>query len=186
MSGATCGSVTFVWRRPRISLPLSGLLVVPAKSSTALRYATNFLYRQRRPSWRRQTCPRTSRPVMLRLGMMTRRRCQVVGLAVRRSNPNLRMVMAVNLIVGMLTHSAQAARCRHRHSGHLGAPITTVAPRRDREYRCLEQSRFDPRDTRIIANRAATVVNEIRILSRAVIVRSLLRYFCPAMLHDDS
>ncbi len=38
-------------------------------------------------------------------------------------------------------------------------------PRRDREYRCLEQSRFDPRDTRIIANRAATVVNEIRILS---------------------
>ena len=124
MGGATCGSVTFVWRRPRISLPLSGLLVVPAKSSssTALRYATNFLYRQRRPSWRRQTCPRTSRPVMLRLGMMTRRRCQVVGLAVRRSNPNLRMVMAVNLIVGMLTHSAQAARCRHRHSGHLGTP----------------------------------------------------------------
>ena len=113
MGGATCGSVTFVWRRPRISLPLSGLLVVPAKSSTALRYATNFLYRQRRPSWRRQTCPRTSRPVMLRLGMMTRRRCQVVGLAVRRSNPNLRMLMVVNLIDAMLPHLAQAARCRH-------------------------------------------------------------------------
>jgi hypothetical protein len=78
------------------------------------RYATNFLYNQRRPSWRRQTCPCTSRPVMLRLGMMTRRRCQVVGLAVRRSNPNLRMLMVVNLIDAMLTHSAQAARRRHR------------------------------------------------------------------------
>jgi hypothetical protein len=41
---------------------------------------------------------------MLRLGMMTRRRCQVVGLAVRRSNPNLRMLMVVNLIDAMLTH----------------------------------------------------------------------------------
>ena len=78
------------------------------------RYATNFLYNQRRPSWRRQTCPRTSRPVMLRLGMMTRRRCQVVGLAGRGFNPNLRMLMVVNLIDAMLTHLAQAARCRHR------------------------------------------------------------------------
>jgi hypothetical protein len=95
------------------------------------RYATNFLYNQRRPSWRRQTCPRTSRPVMLRLGMMTRRRCQVVGLAERRSNPNLRMLMVVNLIDAMLTHSARAACC-----GHLGAPSSAfkiVAPTRDRD-----------------------------------------------------
>jgi hypothetical protein len=94
-------------------------------------YATNFLYNQRRPSWRRQTCPRTSRPVMLRLGMMTRRRCQVVGLAVRRSNPNLRMLMVVNLIDGMLTHSAQAARCRHRPqrtSRRPSSAFTIVAP----------------------------------------------------------
>ena len=103
---------------------------------------------------------------MLRLGMMTRCRCQVVGLAVRRSNPNVRMLMAVNLIVGMLTHSARAARCRHRPQRASWRPlITIVAPRRDREYHCLEQSRLDPRDTGIIANRAATVVNEIRILS---------------------
>ena len=68
------------------------------------RYATNFLYNQRRPSWRRQTCPRTSRPVMLRLGMMTRRRCQVVGLAGRGFNPNLRTLMVVNLIGAMLPH----------------------------------------------------------------------------------
>jgi len=95
------------------------------------RYATNFLYNQRRPSWRRQTCPRTSRPVMLRLGMMTRRRCQVVGLAVRGFNPNLRMLMAVKLIDGMLTHSAQAARCRHRPQRASRRPspaFTIVAP----------------------------------------------------------
>ena len=95
------------------------------------RYATNFLYNQRRPSWRRQTCPRTSRPVMLRLGMMTRRRCQVVGLAVRRSNPNLRMLMVVNLIDAMLTHLAQAARRRHRPQQASWRPpsaFTIVAP----------------------------------------------------------
>jgi hypothetical protein len=74
------------------------------------RYATNFLYNQRRPSWRRQTWPRTSRPVMLRLGMMTRRRCQVVGLA--RFNPNLRMLIVV--IDAMLPHLTQAARRRPR------------------------------------------------------------------------
>jgi hypothetical protein len=51
---------------------------------------------------------------MLRLGMMTRCRCQVVGLAVRRFNPNLWMLMVVNLIDAMLPHSAQAAHCRHR------------------------------------------------------------------------
>jgi hypothetical protein len=98
------------------------------------RYAINFLYNQRRPSWRRQTCPRTSRPVMLRLGMMTCRRCQVVGLAVRRFNPNLRMLMVVKLIDAMLTHSAQAARCRHCPQRASRRPlITIVAPRRDRE-----------------------------------------------------
>jgi len=106
------------------------------------RYATNFLYSQRRPSWRRQTCPRTSRPVMLRLGMMTRRRCQVVGLAVRRSNPNLRMLMVVNLIDAMLTHSAQAARCRHRPQRASWRPlITIVAPAATARNNCLEQSR---------------------------------------------
>ena len=95
------------------------------------RYATNFLYNQRRPSWRRQTCPRTSRPVMLRLGMMTRRRCQVVGLAVRRANPNLRMLMVVKLIDAMLPHSAQAAHCRHRPqraSRRPSSAFTIVAP----------------------------------------------------------
>ena len=49
---------------------------------------------------------------MLRLGMMTRRRCQVVGLA-GRFNPSLWMLMVVNLIDVMLTHLAQAARCKH-------------------------------------------------------------------------
>ena len=170
MSGATCGSVTFDWRRPRISFRSSGLLVVPARSSssTALRYATNFLYRQRRPSWRRQTCPRTSRPVMLRLGMMTRCRCQVVGLAVRRSNPNVRMLMAVNLIVGMLTHSARAARCRPHPQRASRRPLIGFhdrRPRRDRNNADARNTVLDPRDTRIIANRAATVVNEVWVLT---------------------
>jgi hypothetical protein len=43
---------------------------------------------------------------------MTRRRCQVVGLAGRRFNPNLRMSIVV--IDAMLPHLAQAACCRHR------------------------------------------------------------------------
>src|SRR6185295_11086535 len=95
------------------------------------RYATNFLYNQRRPSWRRQTCPRTSRPVMLRLGMMTRRRCQVVGLAARPFNPSLRMLMVASLIDVMLTHFAQAARCRPPPTAGISAPpsaFTIVAP----------------------------------------------------------
>jgi hypothetical protein len=86
----------------------------------------------------------------------------VVGLAVRRSNPNLRMVMAVNLIVGMLTHSAQAARCRHRHSGHLGTPSRSWSPAATVNSTASGNPVLVPRDMRIIANRAATVVNEIR------------------------
>ena len=131
------------------------------------RYATNFLYNQRRPSWRRQTCPRTSRPVMLRLGMMTRRRCQVVGLAVRRFNPNLRMLMVVNLIDAMLPHSAQAARCKLRPQRASRRPlITIVAPAATARNKTASSNPvLDPRDTRIIANRAATVVNEVRVLT---------------------
>jgi hypothetical protein len=36
---------------------------------------SNLLYIHRRPLWRRQTRPRTSRPVMDRLGMMTVHKC---------------------------------------------------------------------------------------------------------------
>jgi hypothetical protein len=174
MSGAICGAIVGVWHRPRISLCSSGLqgYLLDHRSGEAVivdgaRYATNFLYNQRRPSWRRQTCPRTSRPVMLRLGMMTRRRCQVVGLAGRGFNPNLRMLMVVNLIDAMLTHLAQAARCRHRPQRASRRPlITIVAPAATaRNNTALSNPVLDPRDTRIIANRAATVVNEIRVLT---------------------
>ena len=105
------------------------------------RYATNFLYNQRRPSWRRQTCPCTSRPVILRLGMMTRRRCQVVGLAGRRFNPNSRMLMVVNLIDAMLTHLAQAARCRHRPQRASRRPLIGFHDRRP----CHDREKSDSR-----------------------------------------
>jgi hypothetical protein len=131
------------------------------------RYATNFLYNQRRPSWRRQTCPRTSRPVMLRLGMMTRRRCQVVGLAVRL-NPNVRMLMVANLIDAMLPHFARAARCRHRPQRASRRPSSALAiaalAATARNNADARNSVLDPRDMRIIANRAATVVNEVGVL----------------------
>ena len=131
------------------------------------RYATNFLYNQRRPLWRRQTCPRTSRPVMLRLGMMTRRRCQVVGLAGRRFNPNLRMLIVV--IDAMLPHLAQAIRCRHRPqraSRRPSSPFTIVAPVATARINTDARNPvLDPRDRGIIANRAATVVNEVRVLT---------------------
>ena len=94
---------------------------------TCAHYATNFLYNQRRPSWRRQTCPRTSRPVMLRLGMMTRRRCQVVGLAGRRFNPNWRMLMFVNLIDAMLPHLAQSCPLQARPTAGISAPLIALA-----------------------------------------------------------
>jgi hypothetical protein len=119
------------------------------------RYATNFLYNQRRPSWRRQTWPRTSRPVMLRLGMMTRRRCQVVGLA--RFNPNLRMLIVV--IDAMLPHLTQAARRRPRPQRASRRPSSAF------NNTDARNAVLDPCDTRIIANRAATVVNEVRVLT---------------------
>jgi hypothetical protein len=151
------------------------------------RYATNFLYNQRRPSWRRQTWPRTSRPVMLRLGMMTRRRCQVVGLA--RFNPNLRMLIVV--IDAMLPHLTQADRRRHRPqraSRRPSSAFTIVAPAATaRNNTDARNPVLDPRDTGIIANRAATVVNEVRVLTLRYNYSSSLRYFCPpcfAMTHE--
>src|SRR5688572_6655311 len=46
---------------------------------------------------------------------------------------------------------------------------------------------LEPRDTGIIANRAATVVNEVRVLTLRYNYSSSLRYFCPpcfAMTHE--
>jgi hypothetical protein len=72
---------------------------------------------------------------MLRLGMMTRRRCQVVGLAGRRFNPSFRMSMAVKLIDGMMPPFAQAAAAGAARSGHPGPLIGSHdrRPCRDRE-----------------------------------------------------
>ena len=73
---------------------------------------------------------------MLRLGMMTRRRCQVVGLAERRFNPNVRMLMVVSLIDAMLPHLARAARCRPPPAAGISAPLIGFhdrRPCRDRE-----------------------------------------------------
>lgn len=132
------------------------------------RYETYFLYTQRRPSWRRQTCPRTSRPVMLRLGMMTRLRCQVVGLAVRGSNPSLEMLIFLNLIDAMLTHPANRRAAGITCSAPLGAPIRLYGNRPKaataRNNLDPRDPLLDPRDTGIIANREATVVDEIRSL----------------------
>jgi hypothetical protein len=77
---------------------------VGAIARDANRYAINFLYNQRRPSWRRQTWPRTSRPVIVRLGMMTVRKCQALVIAGRWLNPRVRR-MAV--IVPSLAQSAR-------------------------------------------------------------------------------
>src|SRR5713226_8199439 len=58
-------------------------------------YAINFLYNQWRPSWRRQTCPRTSRPVIVRLGMMTVHKCQAVVVAGRWRNPRGKLIAII-------------------------------------------------------------------------------------------
>ena len=135
MSGAICGSLTSVLRRPPDIAPLIRATCRPGEVVAGARYATNFLYSQRRPSWRRQTCPRTSRPVMLHLGMMTRRKCQVVGLA-GRFNPNVRILMVAILIDAMLPHLARAARCRPPPAAGVSAPLIGSRDRRlcrDRE-----------------------------------------------------
>jgi hypothetical protein len=54
----------------------------------------------------------------------------VVGLAGRGFNPNLRMLMVVNLIDAMLTHLAQAARCRHRPQRASRRPLIGFHDRR--------------------------------------------------------
>jgi hypothetical protein len=63
----------------------------------------NFLYNQRRPSWRRQTCPRTSRPVIVRLGMMTVRKCQARVIAGRWLNPRVRRMAVIVAPVGSIS-----------------------------------------------------------------------------------
>jgi hypothetical protein len=61
----------------------------------ANRYAITFLYNQRRPSWRRQTCPRTSRPVIVRLGMMTVCKCQALVVAGSWLNPSVKLMAVI-------------------------------------------------------------------------------------------
>jgi hypothetical protein len=73
---------------------------------------------------------------MLRLGMMTRRRCQVVGLAVRRFNPNLRMLMVVNLIDAMLPPLGSSCPLQAPPAAGISAPLIGFhdrRPCRDRE-----------------------------------------------------
>jgi hypothetical protein len=74
----------------------------------------------------------------------------VVGLAVRRCNPNLRMLMVVNLIDAMLPHSAQATHCRHRlqrASRRPSSPFTIVAPVATARINTdARNSVLDPRD----------------------------------------
>jgi hypothetical protein len=65
----------------------------------ANRYAITFLYNQRLPSWRRQTCPHASRPLIVRLGMMTVCKCQAVFVFERSLDPTVKL-MAVIVVTG--------------------------------------------------------------------------------------
>jgi hypothetical protein len=103
----------------------------------------------------------------------------------------LRMLMVVNLIDAMLPHLAQAARCRHRPqraSRRPSSAFTIVAPAATaRNNTDSRNPVLDPRDTGIIANRAATVVNEVRVSTLRYNYSSSLRYFCPpcfTMTHE--
>jgi hypothetical protein len=105
-------------------------------------------------------------------------------LAVRRSNPNVRMLMVVNLIDAMLTHPAQAAPLQASPAAGISAPpyrLSRSSPllATARNNTASSNPVPDHRDTGIIANRAATVVNEIRILTWVIMIWSSLRYFCP-------
>src|ERR1700736_3575201 len=67
----------------------------------------NFLYNQRRRLWRRQTCPRTSRPVIVRLGMMTVHKCQAVVAAGSWRNPRVKL-MAIIVASGLIDRPVKA------------------------------------------------------------------------------
>jgi hypothetical protein len=54
----------------------SSIVISTRRHSRSRSYSTTFLYCQRRPSCRRHTRPRTRRPVIDRLGMITVQRCQ--------------------------------------------------------------------------------------------------------------
>jgi hypothetical protein len=53
----------------------------PHHDHRSIRYSMNFLYNRRRPSRRRQTWPKTIRPVIDRLGMITVHTCQTFAQA---------------------------------------------------------------------------------------------------------
>src|ERR1700676_3908378 len=119
----------------------------------------NFLYNQRRPSWRRQTCPRTSRPVIVRLGMMTVRKCQAVVVAGRWRNPRVKLMA---IIVGSVSIDPLQVRAVQNVlvplvGFHDGSP--------DDDGQSNKQNRFDDHVFNTfrpsIEDRPATVVNKI-------------------------
>jgi hypothetical protein len=57
------------------------------------------LYNQRRPSWRRQIRPRTSRPVIVRLGMMTVCKCQTLVVAGRWLDPRVKLMAVIGAFI---------------------------------------------------------------------------------------
>jgi hypothetical protein len=77
--------------------------------------------------------------------------------------------MVVDLIDAMLPHLARTARCRphpQRASRRPSSAVTIVAPAAiARNNADARNSVLDPGDTRIIENRAATVVDEIWVLT---------------------
>ena len=87
-------------------------------------------------------------------------------------------------------HLAQAARRRHRPqraSRRPSSAFTIVAPAATaRNNTDARNPVLDPRDTGIIANRAATVVNEIRVLTRVIIIGRHCDIFAPCftMTHE--
>ena len=166
MSASDMRDVTSVWRRPRISLRSSGLLVVPRRRHRRLRALCDKFFVQ----------PATAVVAPPNLSAH-----QPAGYAASRHDDPPQMPGGWFGSAPLQSKLAdvdgrKSDRC---HADPLGsscplqasptagisAPlITIVAPAATaRNNAASSNPVLDPRDTQIIANRAATVVNEVRV-----------------------
>jgi hypothetical protein len=84
-------------------------------------YSTTFLYTQRPLRSRRHTVPQTSRPVIDRLGMSTRQRCQASGRACSRSEPTAESILRLLAFIGSSQRYLESSRTGLGNKDELAA-----------------------------------------------------------------
>lgn len=111
-------------------------------------------------------------------------------MAARRSNPNLLMAMVGNLIDAMLTHSAQAARYRHRPQRASRCPSSAFAivdpAATPINHTASSDPVFDPPRHENHSESAGHSGQRNPVPDRSYYYLIVTAIFLPAMLHHDS